>query len=177
MATGHSLGGGLATVAVAAGGGNITADTFDSMGIRNVTLAAVFVFFPSTYVNPDNLIDAYYIDWDILSYLQDNLTLPLGIDPMASALGRRHKMDGPFDSRITQGQLDAILLLFFGDPWVPIRTKIANMWSYSGVNTMLICHNRGVYMYGLLVEENWRGVVIEDLLGYSVAELEGGRGP
>ena len=182
MATGHSLGGGLATVAVAAGGGNITADTFDSMGIRDATLAFVNAMFPSTYASPDDLIDAYYVDWDILSYLQDNLgitTWPMGqlFDPMASARGRRHEMDGPFDSRITTGQLVAILELFLGDPWVPIRTKIANMWSYAGVNTMVMSHNRGVYMYGMLVKENWRGIVIEDLLGYSIADLEGGRGP
>jgi len=97
VATGHSLGGGLASVASRSGG--IVADTFNAAGVHANTLA--------TIANPISVtINAYYVDWDALSLAQDNLAL------LPSALGTRIPMDSPYTFNGNLG--DALDLLTSG---------------------------------------------------------------
>lgn len=96
--TGHSLGGGLASAAYAATG--IPADTFNAAGLHRQTLLDEMGMerYPDSLARYDAGgpgIRAWYLDWDILSLVQDNVAA------MPSALGERFLMDGPFDSRIS----------------------------------------------------------------------------
>lgn len=115
------------------------------------------------------------MDWDLLSYIQDNLSIgPL--DPVASAFGIRHKLDGPWDARVIGGEVYAILLILLG-PNSDNRTKLSQILRYSSANAMAISHYRSAYLYGLLVKENLFGGIIEDILGYTTQEIETGRAP
>ncbi len=169
VTTGHSLGGGLASAAVVASG--ITADTFNAAGLTNSQKIRIASQYPNQFSNDPVLIDAYYVDWDLLSYLQDNLESD-PVDPMASAMGIRRKMDGPFDTDVTLFLLNAITEYFASDI-DPIRTIFNSLPLWPMVSS----HYRGSYLYGLLVKENSFGTIVEDLLGYSKAELKAGRRP
>jgi hypothetical protein len=89
---GHSLGGGLASAAAAKYGSPAT--TFNAAGLHDKTLLRTGIV-----PNPDN-IDAYYVEGDILSTLQDN---SFGMAPKAA--GERIPLS-PADS-ITWGDVKA----------------------------------------------------------------------
>ncbi|MCA9205657.1 MAG: hypothetical protein KDA59_21535, partial [Planctomycetales bacterium] len=101
--TGHSLGGGLSSAAAVAAG--IMADTFNAAGLRIETLyfwpngipvIGIHEIYPGSvtrYLNAGGLIDAYYLDWDLLSFCQDGT-------PLQDAIGNRFKMDGPLDEQM-----------------------------------------------------------------------------
>lgn len=107
MATGHSLGGGLASGAAVVA--NIEADTFNSSGLQRHTLDDPNVggeAFPGAYARYDSgmfsQIDAYYICEsprpdgttdapDVLSFLQDETPL------LPNALGRRRPLEGLYN--------------------------------------------------------------------------------
>jgi len=79
--TGHSLGGGLASLAGLVAGEHTV--TFNSAGLSSGTLSRYGV----SRAGADGLVDAYYLRGEILSGLQDHLPLP-------KAVGTRHPIDG-----------------------------------------------------------------------------------
>ncbi|NOZ41038.1 MAG: hypothetical protein GXP24_12560 [Planctomycetes bacterium] len=136
VATGHSLGGGLASAASLAGG--IVADTFNAAGLHANTIALI--------ANPISVpINAYYVDWDGLSFAQDNLPF------MPSALGTRIPMDGPHDFDVAAGILLGSLL---NVPAVGVGTLVVG-------SALVEAHKIPSVLYGLLVDE----ATDTDLLG------------
>ena len=90
IATGHSLGGGLASAAIVTGESKIYGHTFNAMGLPELTKLYIAANYWTKFSPYASLVDAYYVDYDILSYLQDNIRLNLGLlsfDPMAEAIG------------------------------------------------------------------------------------------
>jgi len=81
MTTGHSLGGGLASAAAVVGG--FPADTFNAAGLLESTLLQrdaqgapipgmeIYAGSLNRYSAASLFISAYYLDWDILSFVQD----------------------------------------------------------------------------------------------------------
>jgi hypothetical protein len=100
--TGHSLGGGLASAAAVAAG--LPGHTFNAAGMHANTLnEQLYPGSMARYNNAGLYIDAYYVDWDLLSLVQDNFVITIGgvtIDP-PSAIGDRIKRDGPYDTELT----------------------------------------------------------------------------
>ena len=76
---------------------------------------------------PDDLIKAYYVDWDLLSAVQDNLPFP-------EALGMRIKLDSDhdFDMLLATGEITAGFSS--GSAWSIVAGGI------SGLATMAECH-------------------------------------
>ncbi len=110
-----------------------------------------------------DLIDAYYVDYDLLNYAQDHT-----IFVMPSALGRRHKLDGPYDLNILPflptitAAIHAIDTIVLAPP-----ALAALVQSGPGAYHMALNHLRASYLYGLLVKENATGTaIVEDLLGW-----------
>lgn len=154
--TGHSLGGGLASAASVVSG--IHADTFNSAGLMRTTLqydengntVSGNPFELAQYDNSMALIDAYCLDWDILSFVQDKT-------PLQDALGRRILMDGSLD-------------LDIGIPatWIAAQRASGVGWPAVLINLgvlgykMGLCHITKYYHYGLMFDENtgW------DIYGY-----------
>jgi len=96
---GHSLGGGLASAASLATG--IGAYTYNSASLLITALPqSQFPAARASYIQQifggTSPINAYYMDWDILSFLQDRHFFDL-----PGALGNRMKKDGPYDAEIT----------------------------------------------------------------------------
>ena len=200
IATGHSLGGGLASATVVAGGSLIEGDTFNAMGLPYLTMVEIGVRHPSTFSPYPWLVDAYWVDYDILTYIQDNIVLNFGFlsyDPAASAFGIRHKMDSSYDNvvdaidiQLLHMALDnaATLALLGGavagnpSTWLSVMLTGLAAWKASPLvldtyNAMMWCHYRSNYLYGLLVTEGFFGSIEEDLLGYTQSELDEGRAP
>ena len=175
IASGHSLGGGLATAATLAGG--IPAVTFNSAGLSNLTIAKMGLLFPDVLTNfyfASQLIDAYFIDWDLLSYAQDHLLSFSMVDPMISALGTRRKLDGPFDSEIVA---PLSLCEHISVVWAQSSDPVSGIMAIVGIQPLIKCHFRASYLYGLLVRENAFGDIVEDLLGFNKGDLDRGRSP
>ena len=157
--TGHSLGGGLASAASVVA--NIRAITFNAAGLHKETL-----FLPNTQTeiytgslqrynnNGDGKIKAYYMNFDMLSNIQDlRSLLPVG-EWIPSALG------------------DRICLKSRYDPTINIITTLAGFTSlftaglitgYNGYK----CHLCDELLYGFLVyrQGGWNGTIIENSLG------------
>ena len=98
--TGHSLGGGLASLASLVTG--VHADTFNAAGLHIDTVPEEF---KDAFTQGALDVDAYYLDWDILSLVQDYSPWLL-----PSAAGNRIQMDGPLDFEVTVAS--AALVLF-----------------------------------------------------------------
>lgn len=142
VTTGHSLGGGLAAAASIAGG--ITGDTFNAAGLHSNTLAMIN--------NPNSpLVDAFYIDWDLLSLVQD---VTYGIAP--SAYGNRHELDGPYDLEVFGAGAVLIIGAYTGLTWVGLAGLLGDVGSAG------LSHRMDVVLYGLLVNEDTGA----DMLGY-----------
>lgn len=177
VTTGHSLGGGLASAAAVATG--IHADTFNAAGLNKDTLyehdengndIEIYSGSVANYENASTIIDAYYVDYDLLSYAQD-ITPVL----MPSALGWRTGMDGPYDAVITPHliQLSLLISLYISTE-IPIFGAGAAVMGGVAAPYMAICHFRTTYLYGLLVVEDSTGGIEEDLLGlpYALPEYD-----
>ena len=119
-----------------------------------------------------SLIDAYYVDWDLLSYIQDH-----SFYLAASAAGERHLMDGPFDAEINQAVLEAIARIAVGAvTGGPVGVGLA-LIAINGIQPMIRAHYRSSYLYRLLVTENPVGTVVQNILGYPKSDLDKGRKP
>jgi hypothetical protein len=81
------------------------------------------------YNDAESFIDAYYVDWDILSLFQDNFTAP-GINP-PSALGDRMKIDGPYD---TEMAISTILESAVGSLFFALQSHLSDTVIYSLLN-------------------------------------------
>jgi hypothetical protein len=159
--TGHSLGGGLASAASVASG--ITANTFNAAGLHENTL----------YVNGDTskrqlyrkirerfdeaantgLINAWYLEYDVLSFFQDNSNLP-------NAIGARHMMQGPhvngLDRTLIYQLANELGEKLDGSTWLSIlnfvRTNVDWLDIFSEVSSILfLSHSTRYYYYGLMV--------------------------
>jgi hypothetical protein len=149
IVTGHSLGGGLASAAAVVGG--FRADTFNAAWLRQETLLEPDSFggtrerYPGSLVNfaaAAGAINAYNVDWDILTYFQTQFQRLL--DPTIAPVGLRHELDGPHDYDLVMA--DSIPL--------------------ASLSVMAELHKTSSILYGLLVAEDWLGVITIDLLGY-----------
>ena len=105
------------------------------------------------YANAGALVDAYYLDWDILSYMQDQIPI------MQSAIGTRHLMDGPLDFEINTA-------LFVGAVTANPLGWAAAMGSAHPL--MGLAHTTPYYQYGLMVNETsgWDIYGVNLLIGY-----------
>lgn len=168
--TGHSLGGGLASAASVVAG--IHADTFNAAGLVRSTLmdGQGNELYPGALANYDaahlGLIDAYYIDWDILSLIQDYWSIGIiggpTYDPMVSAIGNRVLMDGPQDSAI----LFNMTPLFAIDVDPATDSPWDVLVSTLGGNLLVMVEAHSDYQYGLMVTEDFWGTITWDILGY-----------
>ena len=161
IATGHSLGGGLASAASVVA--DIPAYTFNAAGLNQNTLeengvervqGSVLRFQQESGTNNAiKQIQAYYVDWDILSFAQDFLPL------VRSAIGHRsasHKMDGPYDPII-----DGEIINPFDFDIQEFATDVLTDTLF-----MLSSHPRPAYLYGLLSETNT--ATGDDIFGYEL---------
>lgn len=178
--TGHSLGGGLASAGSMVTGAK--AHTFNASGLRRETLLARDAagelltprqeIFAGSLFRFDNLaptlVDAYYLDWDILSFLQDNVFWQVPIieamapdllatfDPtintlMVPAIGLRIEMDGPLDMEIAA--TTPLLPAFLVAP-SPLTAPALAAFALMGLS-----HTTDYYQYGLMVNANeWHNV-------------------
>lgn len=138
IAAGHSLGGGLASAAAVAGG--LPAHTFNAAGMHASTVnEQLYPGSTAWYNNAAAFIKAYYVDWDILSLVQDHFVTSVGgvtIDP-PSAIGQRIVRDGPYDTELA---IAAIL----GSP-------LANVYF------SVLSHFNDAVLFSLLDEDNVYG--------------------
>jgi hypothetical protein len=158
VVTGHSLGGGLASAAALAGG--FPADTFNAAWLHEET---------RTLIGPDangGAIRAYYVDYDILTFLQARVGdwRDDGIIRIAP-VGSLQPLDSPYDVDIAVASA-AIATLFVGGSFAG---PAAAAGAGRVVDIMVTCHNLNVVLYGLLVREGNPAV---DMLGYSRSDLE-----
>ncbi len=149
VATGHSLGGGLASAAAVVGG--MRADTFNAAWLRLETLMEPdglggfrerYEGSIARFVVAAGSVDAYYVDRDVLTAVQVAFSM-LGGD--IAPVGRTRKLDGPHDVAVTT------LIV-----WVPPAVLVP----------MIDSHRMRSVLYGLLVEESWWGGITGDTLGY-----------
>ena len=155
--TGHSLGGGLSSAASVVS--NIEAVTFNAAGLHRDTLNNapngpqndLEKIRREARVRYDNngggKISAYYMDYDILSSMQD-------VSPLPSALGNRIPLDSQYDAANIIASLSGLGGIITGVAGIALA-------SYAGYK----CHLLNELLYGFLVKEGWNGAIIEDLLG------------
>jgi len=204
MVTGHSLGGGLASAASIVG--NLPAITFNAAGLHPLTLFEPLAgarpdnllnpfaitaemigdeLYPGSYdryvanyrSNAAGLIDAYYVNHDILSFVQDTIDLgdsanafhdglPNFIPPMAfDGMGFRRELTGPFtDAQVATEQ--AILVgafeLVTSEPLSLPVVIGALYFNQSLILNMASSHVMNSALFGLLVDQSLQ----IDLLGY-----------
>jgi|GEM_PF-1838380 len=154
ITTGHSLGGGLASAASVVG--DIPAVTFNAAGLLSKTLLDAtgverYRGSLSRYQNAERLINAHYLDFDLLSFVQDKT-------PLQNAIGLRIEMDGPIDLEIAIGATFLTVKLASGTGWMATFASLG----YLGYK-MGLAHTTHYYLYGLLVNEQtgW------DVYGYT----------
>jgi hypothetical protein len=86
VVTGHSLGGGLASVAAIVG--DFSADTFNAAWLSINTLGSDPLFGPDAASRP---VKAFYVDYDILTNFQFWMAIPV------VRMGVPNKLDSPYD--------------------------------------------------------------------------------
>jgi len=166
ITTGHSLGGGLASAAAVVGG--FHADTFNAAGLSRATLLGpdgteLYSGALNNYDNAQTRIDAYFLDYDILSYVQDK------VDLLPDALGFRIRKDGPLDEIIqpllAASNIPVLLSNAFSDGsnWPAVLSLLGPLGYYMG-----LCHTTDYYHYGFLVHENAVGAIEWDIHGYGL---------
>lgn len=175
-ATGHSLGGGLASaVAVAA---NIKAETFNAAGLKESTLYLTPTGIPhpgsiERFHSPNALVKAHYSDYDFLTYLQNS---PATLGLMPKALGEQRLLDSYGDQEVPY-DLGSLLTALSN---IDDLTDLAN-WVHitrlDVVKKMITLHSAKSYLYGLLVKEepsqtNITEAIVEDLLGYEPYDFD-----
>lgn len=171
VVTGHSLGGGLASAAAVVAGA--AADTFNASWLHPGTLLTSvdngtpfrvgssypllcgYEIYPGALDNLANArdtIDAYFVDYDILTRVQQAAFVPaafVSLDLVLIApVGTKTKLDSPYD----------------------VSMVVAGLPSFGTVaaDIMLTCHKMSVVLYGLLVKEDAPTV---DMLGCSLDDL------
>ena len=166
VVTGHSLGGGLASAAAVVAGA--PADTFNASWLNPGTLLTSFdngtpfrvvsidpllfgyEIYPGALTNLSNArntIDAYFVDYDILTRVQQ--VAFVGLDwVLIAPVGSMTKLDSPYD----------------------VDMAVAGLPSFGTVaaDIMFTCHKMNVVLYGLLVKEDTPTL---DMLGYSLDYL------
>lgn len=166
VVTGHSLGGGLASAAAVVAGA--PADTFNASwlhpgtlltSVDNGTPLRVVSIYPllcgyeiypgalANLANARDTIDAYFVDYDILTRVQQAAFVSLDW-VLIAPVGSMTKLDSPYD----------------------VSMVVAGLPSFGTVaaDIMLTCHKMSVVLYGLLVKE---GAPTVDMLGYSLDDL------
>ena len=116
ITTGHSLGGALASAAAVVGG--IRAHTFNAAWLREETLREPdgmggfrerYQGSLANFAGAAGTIDAYYIDWDILTFAQRRASNVMSIHPVGTLLER----DGPHDENLVHLNLDYMIELHY----------------------------------------------------------------
>jgi len=155
ITTGHSLGGGLASAVSVVSG--FRADTFNAAGLLESTLLdangmEIYAGSVQRYGAASGLIDAYYLDYDILSFVQD-------YTPLQDAIGHRFEMDGPLDLEVTLLSIALAAELASGVGWAAVLANGGQVMYYMG-----LAHTTQYYLYGLMVNETtgW------DIYGYDL---------
>jgi hypothetical protein len=166
VVTGHSLGGGLASAAAVVAGAN--ADTFNASWLSPETLLTPkdngtplrlisinplvygYELYPGAlgrFSTAHDTIDAYFVDYDILTRVQQVTGVVLD-KLLIAPVGSMKKLDSPYD----------------------VAMAVAGLPSFGTVaaDIMLTCHKMTVVLYGLLVKE---GSPTVDMLGYSLDDL------
>jgi len=166
IVTGHSLGGGLASAAAVVTGA--PADTFNASWLSPETLLTskdngtplrLISIDPLVYgyelysgalgslSTAHDTIDAYFVDYDILTRVQQVTGVVLD-KLLIAPVGSMKKLDSPYD----------------------VAMAVAGLPSFGTVaaDIMLTCHKMNVVLYGLLVKE---GSPTVDTLGYSLDDL------
>jgi hypothetical protein len=168
IVTGHSLGGGLAAAAALVA--NVRADTFNAAGLHEYTLydrdqndaplldpAGEYVeLYPGAaarYPAAGNFINAYYVDYDILTFVQGFIG--------RTAIGIPHELDGPKDLEL------ALYVAAFGtavaarSPWEAAAAVLG------AIDIMVGLHSHPSILHGLLVTEGILSAQV-DMLGYDL---------
>lgn len=169
IVTGHSLGGGLAAMASIAG--DIRADTFNAAGLHRNSLLARDVnndildpeqeIFPGILARyeaaSDGLIEAYHLDWDILSAFQ--YTVNINEQLIQDAIGTRIEMDGPVDFEIGVAGLALAGQIASGAGILVIVGNLGAVGYHMG-----LAHTTNYYLYGVFVDDaiGW------DIYGYDL---------
>ena len=178
--TGHSLGGGLASAALVAARAVDANSSAKLAYLHCNTFNAAGLHSNSLYVNNDptqaqrvpgiraaydtevarvGLIDAWYLHYDILSFVQDNAR------GMPKAIGRRHVMAGPkispIDAQLIEELAEQIQLHFEGNSVDDLITFLhrsspatgANFWDVKEI--LFNSHKTSFYYFGLMVIPNF----------------------
>jgi len=178
-ATGHSLGGGLASVAsLASDKWGLRAETFNAAGVhRNTLFRRDRLGFRTNVLYQPGMLDrfnaeragagvisAFFTRFDLLSFVQDHMPpLPI-IGRIPQAIGRRIVLEGPFDPVLEargaalRVKLQQIPVWRDGEYWVIyfaryetwLREVLAD--SSEVVMRMARHHETKYYHYGLMVE-------------------------
>lgn len=145
--TGHSLGGGLASAAAIAAG--FKANTFNAAGLHPGTIyqrkpdgKSPYELYPGIgqrQLRAYEYITAWYMEYDLLSFLQDNLPAVPGVGSMPAAIGKRMKMIGPFNPNLSA---DAERLRIY---WQEIRDTAEQYSSWRAWLAALAAGRSGAY--------------------------------
>jgi hypothetical protein len=176
---GHSLGGGLASVAsIANGTGAIPAETFNAAGVHRNTLyrrtpkgfmtnqeryeGMVLRFYVERV--GQGVIKAFYMEYDLLSFMQDNMpALPI-IGKVPQAIGQRIQLQGPLDevlaarAVVLQRALQNVPVQYPYEPWFIYYSRFASWladvrFELSPLLLRMAAHHSTTYYhYGLMVE-------------------------
>lgn len=189
VVTGHSLGGGLASAAATVAGA--PADTFNASWLNLGTLLTSddngtpfhvvsidplltgYEIYPGSLANLSkaaNTIDAYFVDYDLLTRGQQVAFMILNKIPIAP-VGSAKKLDSPYDSNMAVSAAGMATLVAGGS----LATAFALGSGADAIRTMLKCHKMEVVLYGLLVTEVYVdpfGMIGPkvDMLGYQFAD-------
>ena len=125
--TGHSLGGGLASVASIASNGNVRAITFNAAGVHPAQVEN----YEASYNSASSFIKAYHVDWDALTFAQNRTPAP-------DAVGQSIVLDSRYD-------LEMAMATAF------IAGGLSTGWSLTGIGgSMYQCHKMDEVFYGFL---------------------------
>jgi Ca2+-binding RTX toxin-like protein len=169
VTSGHSLGGGLASAASVVTGYH--GYTYNSAGLHEDTLYQRDALGKIIEINgvkqeqvagslprfqaPLNLVDAHYLDWDLLSLLQD------WIPGVYAALGSRTMHDGPYDSALALELAWISAEIALGGGWA----RVASMFAAGAASGFILvkAHFMDAMLYGMLADES----IDKDFIGYT----------
>jgi hypothetical protein len=169
VATGHSLGGGLASAAAVAGG--MHADTFNAAWLRRETLMTTdgqgqqrerYADSLSRFAAADEWIDAWFIDYDAITAAQGFYSRA---DEGLAPVGAVQERDGPRDIDMALGIVAVGQCVASGNV-VGLSASLAYTLS-----VMTRLHLMDSVLYGLLVTEATITTSKVDMLGYSFSSL------
>jgi len=150
--TGHSLGGGLASAAYCISG--FTTYTFNAAGLHRNTIAhyngvdaniratALERYDAAYNTNVHGNITAYYVDYDLLSFIQD-------YTPLVNALGRRVKLNSGKAVQMALASLSSLVV------FLPVLGKPGLFASLAWRTAIMIeCHRMPAVYHGKLAGKN-----------------------